>query len=113
MGKGEIARNKQFLPFPQCFLPIWRTFSHFHQIRNYHNSFENNVGKGEIARNKQFLPFPQRFLPIWRTFSHFHQIRNYHLQTISVWKSLKLVVWERVKGFAGKMKYVSKRIEKT
>ena len=30
-GKGEIARNEQFLLFPQCFLPIWRTFCHFHQ----------------------------------------------------------------------------------
>ena len=31
LGKGEIARNEQFLHFPQCFLPVWRTFSHFHQ----------------------------------------------------------------------------------
>ena len=22
VGKGEIARNKQFLLFPQCFLPV-------------------------------------------------------------------------------------------
>ena len=29
VGKGEIARNKQFLLFPQCFLPVWRTFCHF------------------------------------------------------------------------------------
>ena len=29
---GEIARNEQFLLFPQCFLPIWRTLYHFHQI---------------------------------------------------------------------------------
>ena len=34
MGKGEIAHNEQFLLFPQCFLPIWRTFCHFHQNRN-------------------------------------------------------------------------------
>ena len=27
--KGEIARNEQFLLFPQCFLPIWITFCHF------------------------------------------------------------------------------------
>ena len=27
VGKGEIARNEQFLPFPQCFIPVWRTFS--------------------------------------------------------------------------------------
>ena len=31
VGKGEIARNEQFLLFPQCFLPVWRTFCHFHQ----------------------------------------------------------------------------------
>ena len=32
VGKGEIALNEQFLLFPQCFLPVWRTFGHFHQI---------------------------------------------------------------------------------
>ena len=32
-GKGEFARNEQFLLFPQCFLSILRTFCHFHQIR--------------------------------------------------------------------------------
>ena len=30
VGKGEIARNEQFLLFPQCFLPICRTFCHLH-----------------------------------------------------------------------------------
>ena len=30
VGKGEIARNEQFLLFPQCFLPLWRALSHFH-----------------------------------------------------------------------------------
>ena len=32
VGKGEMARNEQFLLFPQCFLPVWKTFCHFHQI---------------------------------------------------------------------------------
>ena len=32
MGKGEIARNEQFLLFPQCFLPIWKTFLYFSQV---------------------------------------------------------------------------------
>ena len=32
VGKGEIARNEQFLLFPQCFLPFWITFCHLHQI---------------------------------------------------------------------------------
>ena len=31
--KGEIAHNEQFLLFPQSFLPIWRTFCHFHRIQ--------------------------------------------------------------------------------
>ena len=57
--------------------------------------FENTVGKGEIARNEQFLFFPQCFLPVWRSFCHFHQIWYCRLQTLSVWKSLKFVVWER------------------
>ena len=55
--------------------------------------FENTLGKGEIARNEQFLLFPQCFLPIWITFCHFHQIWNCRLQTLSVWNSLKFVVW--------------------
>ena len=33
VGKGEIARNEQFLLFPHCLLPIWRTFCHFHQVQ--------------------------------------------------------------------------------
>ena len=32
VGKGEIARDEQFLLFPQCFLPVWITFFHFLQI---------------------------------------------------------------------------------
>ena len=32
VGKGEIARNEQFLPFSQCFLPFRRAFCHFQQI---------------------------------------------------------------------------------
>ena len=28
--KGEIARNEQFLLFPQCFLSVWRTLCTFH-----------------------------------------------------------------------------------
>ena len=34
VGKGEIARNEQFLLFPQCFLLFWRFFCHFHQNWN-------------------------------------------------------------------------------
>ena len=64
-----------------------------------YKSFENTVGKGEIARNEQFLLFPQCFLPFWRRLHYFHKIWNWHLQRLSIWKSLNLVVWERVKLF--------------
>ena len=30
VGKGEIAHNKQFLLFPQPFLPYWRPLCLFH-----------------------------------------------------------------------------------
>ena len=36
VGKGEIAHNEQFLLFPQCFLPVLRTFCNLHQVRNSH-----------------------------------------------------------------------------
>ena len=77
-----------FNPFPNklWFIQVW-----------IYKSFENTVEKGEIAHNEEFLLFPQCFLPIWRTFCHFPQVWNFHLQTLSVWKSLKFVVWERIK----------------
>ena len=61
-----------------------------------YRSFENTAEKGEITRREQFLLFPQCFLPFWKTFCHFQQIENCRLPTLSVWKSLKLVIWERV-----------------
>ena len=61
-----------------------------------YKSFKNTVGKEEIACNEQFLLFQLSFLPIWKTLYHFCQIWNCRLQTLSDWKSLKLVVWERV-----------------
>ena len=33
-----------------------------------------------------------------RTLCHFHQLQNCRLQPLSVWKSLKFVVWEKVKA---------------
>ena len=55
---------------------------------------KKTVGKREIAHNEQFLFFPQCFLPIWKTFCYFHQICKCPLQTFSVWKCLKFVIWE-------------------
>ena len=47
--------------------------------------------------NEQFLLFPQCFLSFWKTFCCFNKFQNHRLLTISVWKSLKSVIWERVK----------------
>ena len=33
VGKGEIARNKQFLLFPQCFQRFWRTSAIFIKLK--------------------------------------------------------------------------------
>ena len=81
--------------FPVCISPTMKFNSFpkkslvFTCLKN--KSLENTVRKGEI------LLFLQCFLPIWRTFFHFHLIYNCRLQTPSVWKSLKFVVWEWVK----------------
>ena len=63
-----------------------------------YKSLENTVGKGEIAHDEQYLLFPHLFFPIFRTFCHFYQIWSFRLQTLWVCKSLKFVVWERVKN---------------
>ena len=62
----------------------------------HYKSLKSTAGKGEIARNEQFLLFPQGYLPVWRLFCHFHQIWNCRLQALSVWRSLKFVIWETV-----------------
>ena len=80
----QVLRTLPFQPIPTQ----WR---HLTPLGN--KPFENTVGKGEIARYEQFLLFPQCFLPIWITFCHFRQIWNCRLQTLSLWKSLKFVVW--------------------
>ena len=41
--------------------------------------------------------FSQCLLLVSRTFCHFYQIQNCHLEILSIWTSLKFVVWERVK----------------
>ena len=49
------------------------------------------------------------FYPFWRIFHHFHQIQNYRLQTLSVWKSLKFVVWERLRQIYRRAKYMKQK----
>ena len=57
---------------------------------------ENIVRKGEIACNKQFLLFSQCFLPYMALIYHLKCTLKYSLQFVSIWKSVKFVVWVRV-----------------
>ena len=58
--------------------------------------FKTPWEKEKLLVTSNFSFSPPCFLFVWRTFSHFHQTQNCRLQTLSVWKSLKVVVWERV-----------------
>ena len=58
--------------------------------------FENTVGKGEIARNEHFLLCPV-FSTLLENFSAiFIKSKIVVCKTLSIWRSLKFVVWERV-----------------
>ena len=58
---------------------------------------ENFVGKREIARNCSFSR--RAFYPLGELSAIFIKIWNCRLQTVLVWKRLKLVVWEKVKAW--------------
>ena len=63
-----------------------------------YKTFENTVEKGEIARNGQFLLFPKVFSTFLEDFPAFSS--NLKLSSacrLSVWKTLKFVIWERIK----------------
>ena len=53
--KEKIARNEQFLLFPQCFLPFWRTFSHIYQI------FNSRLQNLSVWNGLKFVRFGKRF----------------------------------------------------
>ena len=50
----------------------------------------------EKDNNEQCVLFPHCFLPFWRTSCYLYQILICRLQTLSVWKSLNIVIWEKV-----------------
>ena len=79
-GKG--LRRFNLFPNKPMFLCVY-----------YTNLLKTLWKKGEIVR--QFLLSPQWVLPFRRTHSHFLYVKYCRLQTLSVWKSLNFVVWER------------------
>ena len=59
--------------------------------------FWKHCGKRKNCSWRAISPFPTVFATCFKNLCHFHQIWNCRLQTLSIGKSLKLVVWERVK----------------
>ena len=79
---------------------IWCRFNSFPNkpwfLRVCNTSLLKTLGEKEKLLVTSNFSISQCFLPIWKTFCHFYQIQNCRLQTLSVWKSLKFFVWERV-----------------
>ena len=119
-----VAPDHDWLPVPKLLLLLMPSFLvteiriynpftlHFWDLKTL-NPFPNkpwflrvcSTSLLKTPREKEKLlimsnfSFSQCFLPIWRTFCHFHPIWNCRLQTLSIWKSPKFVVWERVNPF--------------
>ena len=100
---GEYAprfhRASIFVPYLPTKISKFECYPFSRQPLVFTCLLKNFVRKGEIARNEQFLLFPQSFLPIQRTFHHLRQIQNCRMQTLSVWKSPKFVVWKGLNNF--------------
>ena len=113
MGKREIARYKQFLLFPLCFqtacfqgaskgVVVWEWVNPFPNKPQFLRVCIRSVLKKKLQKKERLLlksnfSFSLSvFLPVGKTFCHFHQMWNYHPQSLSLWKSLKFVIWERV-----------------
>ena len=50
VGKGEIARNEQFLLFPQCFLLVWRNSLPFSSKLKLSFAKSLRLGESKICR---------------------------------------------------------------
>ena len=79
----------------QCHLTLSQTSPGFYMSCST-NLLKTLQEKEKLLERSNFSFSPWCCLSVWRTFCHFHQLWNCCLQTISVWKSLTYVVWERV-----------------
>ena len=97
--QSSLSFSEEFWSFLFCSRPSFNSFPNkpWFLLVSVVQVFENTKGKGEFAHNEQFLLFSQCFLPVLRPFWYFHQFWICRLQALSVCKSPKFVVWERVK----------------
>ena len=88
--QGHLNLGLLFHPFPNksWFLRVCNT-----------NLLKTQREKEKLLITKQFLLFPQCFLNLSKELSSvFIKFQNCRLQTLSVWKGLKFVVWEQVRS---------------
>ena len=101
--KGEIAHNKQFLLFLQCFLPSWRTFSQCHRFYPFPNKpwflriYSTILLKTQWEKEKLLVTSNFSFLQCFEKLSAIFIKFEIVVCKLFEWKSLKFVVWERVK----------------
>ena len=88
---------------------IWK-LKNFDRIVNWFYHFPNRrwllqvcsisllktLRKRRSCSLRAISPFPTVFSTSLRIFCYFHSIQNFRLQSLSVWKNLKFVVWESV-----------------
>ena len=105
VGKWENAGNQHFLLFPQCFqksfsVGVVRSWLCGKELTLFQTSpgfyvsavqvYWKQCGKRRNCLQWAISAFPSVFYLLWTTVCHFCQIWNCHLQTLLVWKSLKL-----------------------
>ena len=70
VGKVEVALKKQFLLFPQIFVPFWRIFHHFNPIQNcYLQSFS-------IRKSLFFLKYLNHYIICHHQMLEFRLVYN-------------------------------------
>ena len=92
-GEGEIACYKQLLLSPQCFLLVWRAFSHFYQFMKLLPARSSSLEESEIycwERHK----FSCIRLAVLVTFNPFPN-KPWFLSVCSI--SLLKILWEKEK----------------
>ena len=82
VGKGEIARDEQFLLFPQCFLPILRTFCHFLKFGNC----------------RLTILSVEKFFVLWETFK-VPVLLNCHMQGFNPLPNDSVLALSKLKAF--------------
>ena len=84
--------------YVHCLLVSWTYGLTLSRACLQYESFENTWENEKLITTSNFSFSRSVFFTLLENFFHFHEIWNCHLQTLSNWKNLKLVLWERDNG---------------